>query len=177
MQQVTVHDKTFKTFLSSEQIGAEVRRLGREITRDLKGKRPLFLSVLNGSFVFAADLVRQCDMDLEITFVKLASYQGTSSSGKITELIGLNESLKGRHVLIVEDIIDSGKTMQELLKTLHAQQPASVQIATLLLKPDALEVELDIAYCGFEIPPEFVVGYGLDYDGLGRNLADLYVLV
>ncbi len=151
--------------------------MGREITRDLKGKRPLFLSVLNGSFVFAADLVRQCDMDLEITFVKLASYQGTSSSGKITELIGLNESLKGRHVLIVEDIIDSGKTMQELLKTLHAQQPASVQIATLLLKPDALEVELDIAYCGFEIPSEFVVGYGLDYDGLGRNLADLYVLV
>ena len=177
MQQVTVHDKTFKTFLSSERIGTEVRRLGREITRDLKGKRPLFLSVLNGSFVFAADLVRQCDMDLEITFVKLASYQGTSSSGKITELIGLNESLKGRHVLIVEDIIDSGKTMQELLKTLHAQQPASVQIATLLLKPDALEVELDIAYCGFEIPSEFVVGYGLDYDGLGRNLADLYVLV
>ncbi len=159
------------------QIAAAVQKMGREISRDLKGKNPLFLSVLNGSFVFAADLVRACEMDLEITFVKLASYHGTQSSGKISELIGLSESLEGRHVLIVEDIIDSGKTMAELLKTLKAQNPASVQIASLLLKPAMLEVDLDIAYCGFEIPPDFVLGYGLDYDGLGRNLRDLYRLV
>ncbi len=174
--QVQVHDKIFEPFLSKEQIAATVQQMAKDITRDLHGKNPLFLAVLNGSFIFAADLVRACEMELEVTFVKLASYHGTQSSGKIKELIGLNEDLRGRHILLVEDIIDSGLTMQQLLQTLETYQPASVRVATLLLKPEALECSLDIAYCGFEIPPDFVLGYGLDYDGLGRNLPHLYRL-
>ncbi len=176
MQQVNIHDKTFVPFLSAEEIANAVQNMARNITRDLKGKNPLFLAILNGSFIFAADLVRHCKMELEITFVKWASYSGTRSTGKIQELIGLNENVQNRHLLIVEDIIDSGQTMQKLLQSLSKQKPASLNIATLLLKPEALQCKLDIAYCGFEIPPDFVLGYGLDYDGLGRNLPHLYRL-
>ncbi len=176
MQEIKIHNKTFVPFISEEEIAKAVKNMARHITRDFKGKKPLFLAILNGSFIFAADLVRQCDLELEVTFVKWASYSGTQSTGKIQELIGLNEDIQNRHILIVEDIIDSGQTMQKLLRALHEQNPASLSIATLLLKPEALQCKLDIAYCGFEIPPDFVLGYGLDYDGLGRNLPQLYRL-
>jgi hypoxanthine phosphoribosyltransferase len=175
---ITVHDKTFEPFLSEEQIDNRVRELAARISEDYAGKRPLFLGVLNGSFVFAADLFRRITVEAEISFVKLASYKGTSSTGSVVTAIGLEESLHERHVIIVEDIIDTGRTMHHFLKEVNRSGPASVRIATFLSKPEAIEVsDVSADYIGFEIPTKFVLGYGLDYDGLGRNLPELYTLV
>ena len=142
----------------------------------MEGKNPLLLAVLNGSFIFAADLMREITIPCEISFVKLASYQGTMSTGDVKEVMGINEDLSGRTVIIVEDIVESGLTMKQMIESLGTRSPESVHICTLLLKPERLKVELDIEYVAFSIPNDFILGYGLDYDQQGRHLKDIYVL-
>ena len=174
---IQIKDKRFTPFIPEERILKEVARVASEINRDLEGTNPLFLSVLNGAFMFAADLMRNLTIPSEISFVKLASYAGTSSTGKVKELVGLNDDIEGRTVVTVEDIVDTGVTMKHLLETLQARKPKEIRIATLLLKPDKLKVELDIHYVAMRIPNDFIVGYGLDYDGLGRNYRDIYTVM
>lgn len=174
MSVIQIKDKRFETFISEERILEEVTRVAKEISRDLQDSSPLFVSVLNGSFMFTADLMKRLDMSCEISFVKLASYEGTSSTGKVKELVGLNEDIAGRTIVIVEDIVDTGITMKRLIETLRARNPKEIRIATLLLKPDKLQVELDVHYVAMRIPNDFIVGYGLDYDGFGRNYRDIY---
>ena len=177
MSIVKVRDKTFKTFIPEEVILQRVKAVADKINKDMAGKNPLFLAVLNGSFVFAADLMRYITIPCEISFVKLASYQGTVSTGKIKEVIGINEELEGRTVIILEDIVDTGFTMKRMLEPLGTRGPASLHICTLLVKPGKLQVPLNIEYAAMEIPNDFIVGYGLDYDQQGRNLRDIYTLV
>ena len=177
METILIKDKQFKTFITEEQILKEVARVGEEINRDLADANPLFVSVLNGSFMFTADLMKHVSVPCEISFVKLASYAGTSSTGKVKELVGLNDDITGRTIVIVEDIIDTGLTMERLIETLKARNPKEIRIATLLVKPDKLKVDLDINYIAMSIPNDFIVGYGLDYDGLGRNYRDIYTVI
>lgn len=177
METIRIKDKQFKTFITEEQILKEVARVGEEINRDLADANPLFVSVLNGSFMFTADLMKHVSVPCEISFVKLASYAGTSSTGKVKELVGLNDDITGRTIVIVEDIIDTGLTMERLIETLKAHNPKEIRIATLLVKPDKLKVDLDINYIAMSIPNDFIVGYGLDYDGLGRNYRDIYTVI
>lgn len=177
MSDIQIKDKSFTTFITEDKILKEVSRVADEINRDLAGTEPLFLSVLNGSFMFTADLMKRINIPCEISFVKLASYQGTSSTGKIKELVGLNENIEGRTVVIVEDIVDTGFTMKGLVETLRSKNPKDIRIATLLVKPDKLQVKLDIDYVAMNIPNDFIVGYGLDYDGKGRNYRDIYTVV
>ena len=176
MDKIKVRDREFAVSIPEEKIKARVAEIAAQISHDLEGKRPLFLAVLNGSFVFAADLLRGIDTPCEISFVRMASYEGTSSTGDVKQLIGLKEDIKDRTVVIVEDIIDSGLTMVHLLDLLKEKQPADIEIAALLVKPGNLKVNLDIPYCCFEIPNDFIVGYGLDYDGEGRNLPSIYTV-
>lgn len=177
MSVIQIKDKRFKTFIPEEQIMKEVARVADEINCDLSGTNPLFISVLNGSFMFTADLMKHLTMPCEVSFVKLASYEGTSSTGKVKELVGLGDDITGRTVVIVEDIVDTGLTMKQLVETLRARGPKDIKIATLLVKPDKLKVELDINYVAMNIPNDFIVGYGLDYDGLGRNYRDIYTVI
>jgi hypoxanthine phosphoribosyltransferase len=177
MSRVTVLDKTFETSIPEAEIKQRVKELAKEISRDMEGKNPLLLGVLNGAFIFAADLMREMTIPCEISFVKLASYQGTTSTGKVREVLGINEDLTGRDVIIVEDIIDTGLTMKQMIETLGTRRPASVSVCALLLKPDKLQVALDVKYCAFKIPNEFILGYGLDYDQAARGLKDIYTLV
>lgn len=177
MSVIQIKDKRFKTFIPEEQIMKEVARVADEINRDLSGTNPLFISVLNGLFMFTADLMKHLTMPCEVSFVKLASYEGTSSTGKVKELVGLGDDITGRTVVIVEDIVDTGLTMKQLVETLRARGPKDIKIATLLVKPDKLKVELDINYVAMNIPNDFIVGYGLDYDGLGRNYRDIYTVI
>lgn len=177
MSVIQIKDKRFKTFIPEEQIMKEVARVADEINRDLSGTNPLFISVLNGSFMFTADLMKHLTMPCEVSFVKLASYEGTSSTGKVKELVGLGDDITGRTVVIVEDLVDTGLTMKQLVETLRARGPKDIKIATLLVKPDKLKVELDINYVAMNIPNDFIVGYGLDYDGLGRNYRDIYTVI
>ena len=174
---IQVKDKSFAISIPEEELKQQIKRVADEINRDYEGREPVFLAVLNGSFIFAADLLREIDLPCEISFVKLASYQGTSTTGCIREVIGLNIDITGRPVIIVEDIVDTGLTMAHMLETLQKQNPASIDICTLLLKPSKLQVKLDIRYCCKEIPDDFVVGYGLDYDGFGRNTKDIYTII
>jgi hypoxanthine phosphoribosyltransferase len=170
-----VHHKKFEIFITAAQIQARIEAIGQQIVADYQGKSPLFIGILNGAFVFAADLLRACEgIDATITFTKLSSYKGTTSTGAVTTLIGLDTPLKNRHIIIAEDIIDTGKTLSVFLDIIRREKPASIALATCLLKPTALQYPLQIDYCGFEIPNEFVIGYGLDYDGLGRDLKDIY---
>jgi hypoxanthine phosphoribosyltransferase len=173
---IALHDLRFKPFLSRETIADRVRALGEQLRRDYEGKCPVFLAVLNGSFLFAADLVRAYDGPCTVSFVKMHSYSGTASTGNLRVELGPDESLRDREVVIVEDILDSGRTLHRFLPMLHATGPASVRLCTLLHKPAATEHPVQVDYCGFEIPNAFVVGYGLDYDGLGRNLPDIWQL-
>ena len=177
MSVVQILDKKFKTSIPAPEIKERVKAVAERINNDLKDKNPLFLAVLNGSFIFAADLMREITIPCEISFVKLASYQGTTSTGKITEVIGINEDLSGRCVVIVEDIVDTGLTMKRMLETLGTRSPAEIHICTLLVKPDKLQVDLDIEYAAMKIPNDFIVGYGLDYNQQGRNLRDIYTVV
>lgn len=176
METIKIKDKTFKTFIPESEIQKRVAAVAERINHDMAGKNPLMLAVLNGSFIFAADLMRYLTIPCEISFVKLASYQGTTSTGKIKEVIGINESLEGRDVVIVEDIVDTGATMKRMLETLGTRNPKSLHICTLLLKPGKLQVPLNIEYAAMEIPNDFIVGYGLDYDGEGRNLKHIYTI-
>ena len=177
MSVVNIKDKTFKTSIPEAQILERVKAVAERINTDMADKNPLLLAMLNGSFVFAADLMREITVPCEISFVKMSSYQGTSSTGKVKQLLGLNEDIKGRTVIIVEDIVESGLTLKTLLETLKEKEPADVQICTLLFKPDCLQVPLDIKYVAMEIPNDFILGYGLDYDQQGRNLRDIYTVV
>lgn len=174
---IKVKDKEFKVFIKAEEIDAVVEKVAKAINNDLKGKVPLFLVVLNGAFMFASDLMKKIKIDNNISFVKLSSYTGTRSSQVINELIGLNEVVKGRTVVIIEDIIDTGFTMRRMLDILHQQEAADVKIATLVYKPNAFQADYKIDYIGLEIPNDFILGYGLDYDGFARNLPDIYKIV
>jgi hypoxanthine phosphoribosyltransferase len=177
MSKIKVHDKEFVPYLTSKEIEEQVARVAAEINRDYKDKKPLFIAILNGAFIFAADLFKQIDIEAEIAFIKLASYKGVKSSGKVITAIGLDADLYGRDVIIVEDIVDTGKTLSQFLPQLDHQHPASLKIAALLHKPEAMMHPIKIDYLGFTIPNKFVLGYGLDYDGLGRNIKEIYQLV
>jgi hypoxanthine phosphoribosyltransferase len=174
---IKVHDKSFETYLSEETIQQRIKELAADINKDYAGKRPLFIAILNGSFMFASDLFKHLTIEAELCFIKLASYKGMKSSGKVVTSIGLEEDLFGKDVIIVEDIVDTGKTLHNFLPKLEHQQPKSLKIVTLLHKSEATEYTLTLNYIGFVIPNKFVVGYGLDYDGLGRNLKEIYQLV
>ena len=176
MSIVQIKDKKFATSIPEVEILKRVKAVAEQINHDMEGKNPLFLAVLNGAFVFAADLMREITIPSEISFVKLASYQGTTTTGKVHEVIGINEDLTGRHVIIVEDIVDTGLTMKRMIESLGTRQPASVSICALLVKPEKLQVQRDIPYKAFSIPNDFIVGYGLDYDQQGRQLRDIYTL-
>ena len=177
MSRVKILDKTFETSMPEAQIKARVKELAQQISKDMEGKNPLFLAVLNGAFIFAADLMREMTIPCEISFVKLASYQGTTSTGKVQEVIGINEDLTGRTVVIVEDIVESGQTMKRMIESLGTRNPASVHICSLFFKPSKLQEDLHLDYVAFRIPDDFIVGYGLDYDGLGRELKDVYTIL
>ena len=176
MNTIKVLDKEFGPSITAAEILTQVRRVASEINRDYQGESPLFLVVLNGAFIFAADLMREISLPSEVSFVKLASYEGTSTTGTVREVIGLNTDITGRPVIIVEDIVESGITMAHMIDTLKKQNPKSIDICTLLLKPQKMEVKLDIRYVAMEIPNDFILGYGLDYNGLGRGLKDIYTL-
>lgn len=176
MSTIHVHDKYFVPYLSEKTIIEKVKQLADQINNDYKGKRPLFISILNGSFMFSADLFKFLTIEAEICFIKLASYKGTKSSGQVITAIGLDTDITGRDIIILEDIIDTGKTLHQFLPQVFNQQPASLKIAVLLHKPDATIHPVTIDYTCFSIPNKFVLGYGLDYNGLGRNLGQLYQL-
>ncbi len=177
MSRVKIKDKTFETSMTEAEIKQRVKDLAQQMSRDLEGKNPLFLAVLNGAFIFAADLMREMTIPCEISFVKLASYQGTTSTGTIHEVIGINEDLSGRAVVIVEDIVESGLTIKRMMEQIGTRHPASVQVCTLFFKPEQLKEDLKLDYVAFSIPNDFILGYGLDYDQQGRGLKDLYTLV
>lgn len=176
MNELKVLDKTFVPFLSEQELQQKIAQLAATINADYEGKKPLFIAVLNGSFMFAADLFKSITIDAEICFIKLASYKGTQSTGHVITAIGLDSNVNERHVVVVEDIIDTGKTLHTFLPQLVNQQPASLKIATLLHKPEATIYPLQVDYCCFSIPNKFVLGYGLDYDGFGRNTKEIYQL-
>ncbi len=175
-QEVTYNGLTFEPYITKEQIQARINELAKNIERDCNGKNPLFLCVLNGAFPFAADLFRAIEIDAEISFIRLKSYDGTGSTGVVKEVIGLDEDIEGRTVIIVEDIVDTGNTMVKLIKDLETKKPADVKIATLLYKPESVQCDLKLDYVGFPIPSKFIIGFGLDLDGMARNLPDIYVL-
>lgn len=177
MKTVQVNDKKFSLYIPENKIKEQVKKVAAVINEELADKKPLFLVVLNGAFVFAADLLREIEFPCEVSFVRVSSYEGTSTTGKVKELIGLNENVEGRTLVVVEDIIDSGITMRAMLRMLKEKNPADVRVATLFVKPDNLQVELDIHYRCFDIDNDFIVGYGLDYDQKGRNLPDIYRII
>lgn len=176
MNRVTVNGKSFRMSIPEADILREVDRVAAELNRDMADANPIFLCVLNGAFMFAADLMKRVTVPCEISFVKLSSYAGTQSTGDVRQLIGLSDSLRGRNVVIVEDIVDSGLTMLRLLDLVREHEPRDVRICSLLVKPDKLKVDLHVDYVAMEIPNDFIVGYGLDYDGMGRNLPSIYTL-
>jgi hypoxanthine phosphoribosyltransferase len=177
MSMIRVHDKFFEPFLSASSIIEKVKSLADQVCKDYAGKKPLFIVILNGAFMFASDLFKNFSIEAEICFIKLASYKGTKSSGRVITAIGLDMDLFGRHVVIIEDIVDTGKTLNEFLPQLVHQQPESLKIVSLLYKPEAMVYPIAVDYIGFTIPNKFVIGYGLDYNGLGRNNAAIYKLV
>jgi hypoxanthine phosphoribosyltransferase len=177
MPTLKVHDKEFEPYISSKEIEEEVSRLASEINRDYQNKKPLFIAILNGAFIFAADLFKHIQVEAEICFIKLASYRGVRSTGKVITAIGLDTDIYNRDVIVIEDIVDTGKTLSQFLPQLEHQHPASLKVVALLHKPEAMLHPIKIDYLGFTIPDKFVLGYGLDYDGLGRNISEIYQLV
>lgn len=171
-----IKDKQFVPFIEAQPLQARIKALAQEVNKDYAGKNPLLIGVLNGSFMFVGDLFKSIDIECEITFIRVSSYQSTESTGNVKQILGLKEDIQNRDIIIVEDIVDTGMTMQEILGQLAAQKPASIKIMTMLFKPTALKVPLKLDYVGFEIENKFVVGYGLDYDGFGRNLDAIWVL-
>ena len=176
-KQVTYEGLTFEPFISHETISARIKELSKDIMRDCAGKTPLFVCVLTGAFPFASELFMNCeDIDAEIAFIRLKSYSGTSTTGEVNQLLGLNKDVKDRTVIVVEDIVDTGTTISKLIEMLKEQKPADIKIATLLFKPESLEHDIKPDYVGFSIPKKFILGYGLDLNGIARNLKDIYVL-
>lgn len=177
MKKVTYNGLSFETYITYDMIAARIKELANEITRDCQGKKPLFLCVLNGAFPFASELFMSVDLpEAEISFIRLKSYEGTGSTGAIKSIIGLTESIENRTVIVIEDIIDTGVTMHNLLADLRVKNPADIKVATLLFKPEALQRDVKPDYVGFAIPKKFIIGFGLDIDGLARNLRDIYIL-
>ncbi|MCQ2974993.1 MAG: hypoxanthine phosphoribosyltransferase [Bacteroidales bacterium] len=176
-QPITVKDKQFTLSISSDTIQNSIQNLANKINEDYQGKEIFFIGVLNGVFMFAADLLKRINIPCTISFTKVASYEGTQSTGKIKQLIGLPENLEGKNIVILEDIVDTGFTMKSILNQLKQQNPADIKIATLLFKPDSFKENYKVDYRAIEIPNAFIVGYGLDYDGFGRNLPDIYTVV
>lgn len=177
MKNVQYHGLNFEPYIVKEKIEARIKEIAKEVQKDCpEGTVPLIVCVLNGAFPFAADLFRALDIDAEITFIRLKSYEGTGSTGVVKEIVGLSEDIKGRHVVVVEDIIDTGHTIVRLLDDLKKREPAQLKVATLLFKPEALKAKVEPDYVGFSIPPKFIIGFGLDLDGLARNLEDIYVI-
>ncbi len=174
--EIRIKDKVFVKYISYEKILEGIGKIAKEINRDYQGKKPLFLCILNGSFFFAADLLKEIHLTCEVSFVKLASYVGTKTSGLVKEIIGLQQPITGKDIIILEDIIDTGKTMKSLITQLNSHYPESIRVATLLFKKDALQENVYPDYCVFEVPVKFLIGYGLDYDQYGRNLRDIYIL-
>ena len=174
---IEVFNKKFQPYLKAESIQEQVEKMAGHLNRDYEGLRPIFIAILNGSFMFASDLFKSITIEAEICFIKLSSYEGTGSTGNVVTLIGLDKSLKNRHIIILEDIIDTGKTLHEFLPQVKEQQPASLKIAALLNKPEAMVFPIVIDYLGFKVPNKFLLGYGLDFNGLGRNLKEIYQLV
>lgn len=177
MQEIQVLDKKFKMFIPSDKLQGRITELANEINKDLRDKDVVFFGILNGVFLFAADLFKRIDFPAQISFLKLASYEGTTSTGKIKELIGWNEDITGKTIVVIEDIVDTGNTLERIVGELALRKAADVKIATLLFKPEAYTRDIHIDYIGFEIPNNFVVGYGLDYDGYGRNYDSIYTLI
>ena len=177
MSTIQIKDKKFILSISETEIQEAVRQVGEAINRDLADKNPLFICVLNGAFMFAGDLMKTVTVPCEITFIKLSSYDGLYTTGTVKEIIGLNESVVGRNVVVVEDIVDTGITMERILGSLRAKGASDIKVATFLQKPDALQRNITVDYVAMKIPNDFIVGYGLDYDGYGRNLKDIYTVV
>ena len=177
MDKVRILDKEFKLFISEKQIQEAVEEIACRMNKELKGQKVFLIGILNGCFMFAADLVKRLDLDCRITFLKLASYQGTSSTGKVKRLIGLDEDIKDQVVVVLEDIVDTGITLDFIQKQLRGYEPAEIKLATLLYKPEACRKDVSLDYVGIEIPDDFVVGYGLDYNGYGRNLRQIYSVI
>lgn len=173
---IKIGDLSFKPYLSVDEIRQQVVRVAQELSTDLKGKNPIFLVVLNGAFMFAADLMRELRMPCEVYFVRFSSYEGTHTTGAVREVLGLNTSIEGRTVVIVEDIVDTGLTMKGMIEKLKSKNPKEIHVATLFLKPHSLREDINVQYCCFEIPNDFIVGYGLDYNQAGRNLPQIYVV-
>ena len=173
---VTLKDKKFRTYLDEQKIQEAVGQIGRKIDQDYIGKNPLFVCILSGSFMFTSDLVKNFTGECEITFVRLSSYHGTETTGNVKTLMGMVESIENRDIIIVEDIVDTGNTLSKFLPEIEKLQPKSIKIVALLVKPDTLKDKVKVDYLCFDIPNDFIVGYGLDYDGLGRNLRDIYVI-
>jgi hypoxanthine phosphoribosyltransferase len=173
---INVLDKTFVPLISREDIETRITEIAGNITKDYEGRCPLFIVVLNGAFLFASELVKRVPLTCEISFIRLASYAQTGSTGTVREIIGIDGNVEGRDIIVIEDIVDTGLTMSQLVSQLQNMSPASIEIATLLHKPEALKTPVNMKYVGFNIENKFVVGYGLDYDGIGRNLDSLYVL-
>jgi hypoxanthine phosphoribosyltransferase len=169
-----LRDKSFTKYITADKIQSRIQELSARINTELAGKNPLFVIVLNGAFIFASDLLKGVTIDCEMAFVKLSSYQGTSSTGVVQQELGLSTDIKGRTIVVIEDIVDTGLTLEKFMATLREMEPADIRVASCLLKPDAFSDKFPVDYLGFSIPNEFVVGYGLDYDGLGRNSADIY---
>jgi len=177
MKEIRILDKTFREFITEETIQSRIQELAGKVNNDLAGKDVVFLGILNGAFLFAADLFRRIEFESRISFVKLASYEGTSSSGTIKELIGWNEDIRNKSIVVLEDIVDTGNTLERIVGELEIRKASEIRIATLLYKPDAYKKKIPLDYVGFEIPNDFVVGFGLDYDGYGRNLPSVYTLI
>jgi hypoxanthine phosphoribosyltransferase len=177
MELIRVHDKDFKPYISADKINEQVKRVASEINKDYSGRKPLFIAILNGSFMFAADLFKEITIEAEICFIKLASYKGIKSSGQVITAIGLDVDLVGREIIILEDIVDTGNTLSKFLPQIYHHNPASLKVAALLHKPEAMIHQIKIDYLGFTVPNKFLLGYGLDYDGLGRNIKEIYQLV
>jgi hypoxanthine phosphoribosyltransferase len=174
MEEIQIEDKVFVPYIGEENIACRVRELAEQINHDLKGREVLFISVLNGAFIFAADLYRQVDLPSRISFIKLSSYEGNCSAGTVKELIGMEEDLEGKNVVILEDIIDTGTTLKDLVTKIYRGKPQHVYIAALFFKPEVYTADLPVDYIGVEIPDDFIIGYGLDYNGYGRNLPSVY---
>jgi hypoxanthine phosphoribosyltransferase len=177
MKEINILDKTFRELITEQEINSRIDELAKQINSDLAGHDVVFLGILNGAFLFAADLYRRIKLESRISFIKLASYEGTSSSGSIRELIGWNEDIRNKTVVVVEDIVDTGNTLERVFGELVIRKASGIKIATMLYKPDAYKKDIFLDYVGFRIPNDFVVGYGLDYDGFGRNLPSVYALV
>lgn len=174
MEKIKLHDKEFIMSITPPEIQKAVSAIAEKINRDLAGENPVFISILNGAFIFTADLIRKMSMDCQVSFVKMSSYSGSASTGVVKEIIGLSENIRGRTVVIVDDIVDTGTTIEYIVGELQRRMPKQIKIAALLLKPEAFRGNVRLDYVGMEIPSDFIVGYGLDYDQLGRNLEGIY---